>query len=129
MHQNHLQKLDDFARNFIKKWLKIPKNGCNDSGIYHPYLLNMKTPSQLYKEGHASNYALIRYKGDNLVNHLVDAKIEREKNWKKKFSPIIYAKNIFENQGEFKSIQHMKKKIRKQVEIEETKRIEKKWRN
>ena len=79
MHQNHLQKLDDFARNFIKKWLKIPKNGCNDSGIYHPYLLNMKTPSQLYKEGHASNYALIRYKGDNLVNHLVDAKIEREK--------------------------------------------------
>ena len=41
-------------------------------------MLNVKIPYQLYKEAHAATFAMIRVKGDNIVNHDLDSRIERE---------------------------------------------------
>ena len=62
IHKIHLDKLDNIARKFLKKWLNIPSHGASDISIFHPYVLGVKTPSQLYLEGHAGNYTMMRLK-------------------------------------------------------------------
>ena len=57
IHKTHLDKLDNDARKYLKKWLSIPSQGASDIEVYHPYILNIKAPSQLYIVGHAGNYA------------------------------------------------------------------------
>ncbi len=57
-HNTHLDKLDALAKTYIKKWLHYPTRGVTDVGIFHPYLLNIKQPSQVYLESHTSNLAL-----------------------------------------------------------------------
>ena len=95
IHKTHEEQLDSLARKYLKMWFKIPKNGVSDVSIFHPYMLSMKTPSQLYKEAHASTYSMIRIKGDHLVNHALDSRLERESQWKKKSSTIVEADRIF----------------------------------
>ena len=56
----------------------------------------MKNPSQLYKEDHAGSYSMIRMKGDAIVNHALESRLERESNWKKKSSSIVDADKIFQ---------------------------------
>ena len=83
LHTTHLDQLDLIARKCFKMWLNIPARGATDAGIFHPYLLNViKQPSQLYLEGHISNYTLMRMKGDKVVN----AALDREPRWKQKSS-------------------------------------------
>ena len=78
LHQGHEDKLDTLARLFLKKWLGIQKHGVTNSAIFHPYMLNIKCPSQIYNEAHAGSHAIIRSKGDNIVNHALDSRIQRE---------------------------------------------------
>ena len=78
VHKTHLEKLDSIARKYLKKWLRIPSHGASDIAIFHPYLLRVKAPSQLYIEGHAGNYTLMRIKGDPIVNHTLDSRLELE---------------------------------------------------
>ena len=73
MHESNMSKLDSLVRSHIKRWLGIQKNGVSDAAIFHPYMLKTKMPSQLYKEAHAGNYALIRSKGDDLPYHRLKA--------------------------------------------------------
>ena len=97
LHETHLNELDKVSRTFIKKWLDIPPRGVTDVGLYHPYLLNIKQPSQLYLEGHASNTLLMRMKGDKNVNVCLDSKLKREKKWKKKSSTAVKVNNMIVN--------------------------------
>ena len=76
--------------------LKIPSHGASDIAIFHPYLLSVKTPSQLYMEGHAGNYTLMRIKGDQTVNHALDSRLERESSWTQKSSTIVQCHQILE---------------------------------
>ena len=69
LHNCHEEKLDALARSHLKVWLGIQKHGVMDTAIFHPYILNIKAPSQVYNEAHAGSYAIIRCKGDKLVNH------------------------------------------------------------
>ena len=78
LHQCHMNQLDSVAKTFLKKWLGIQKHGVTDSAIFHPYMLGLKTPSQVYVEAHASTLAMIKTKGDPLVNHAVNSRLERE---------------------------------------------------
>ena len=94
MHKTHLDGLDKVARTFVKKWLNFPTRGVTDVGIFHPYLLNVKQPSHLYHEGHASNMLLMRLRRDATVNACIESKIERERQWKKKSSTAISSFNI-----------------------------------
>ena len=64
LHETHLKKLDQLSKSHIKKWLNFPSRGASDISIFHPYLLKVKQPSQLYIEGHAGNMLLMRLKGD-----------------------------------------------------------------
>ena len=123
IQQVHIDKLDTIARSYLKKWLQIPKNGCTDLAIFHPFLLGLKTPSQIYKEGHAGNYALMRFKGDKLVNHALDSRLEREQQWSRKFSTIKYADKIYQNRTNHKPKEHLLKKVIKKSVREDQKII------
>ena len=48
IHKTHLDKLDCLAKQFLKRWLDIPSRGSSDIAIFHPYLLNIKTPSHMF---------------------------------------------------------------------------------
>ena len=96
VHKTHLDKLDATAKKYLKKWLNIPSHGASDIAIFHPYLLSVKSPSQLYKEGHAGNYSLMRIKGDKIVNQALDSRLERESNWINKSSTILQCHQILE---------------------------------
>ena len=84
------------SKKYLKKWLNIPSHGASDIAIFHPYLLNIKTPSQLYIEGHAGNYTLMRIKGDDDVNHTLDSRLERESAWVNKSSTIVQCHQLLE---------------------------------
>ena len=48
IHKTHLDLLDASARKFLKSWLGFPKRGATDLGIFHPNILGVKYPSQVY---------------------------------------------------------------------------------
>ena len=96
VHKTHLDKLDTLARKYLKKWLNIPSHGASDIAIFHPYLLKVKAPSQLYMEGHAGNYTLMRIKGDPIVNHTLDSRLERESCWTNKSSTIVKCQQLLD---------------------------------
>ena len=58
-------------------------------------MLGIKNPSQLYNEAYAGAYTMIRMKGDGVVNHALDSRLERESTWKKKSSSIVEADKVF----------------------------------
>ena len=60
-------------------------------------MLKVKQPYQLYMEGHAGNIAMIRLKGDEIVNKCIDSKINSENKWikKNKYSTASKCNNIF----------------------------------
>ena len=93
IHKTHEAQLDSLAR--FKLWLNIQKNGVTDASIFHPYMLAKNAPSQLYKEAHAGTYAMIRTKGDKLVNHALHSRVERESAWTKKSATAPEIDNIF----------------------------------
>ena len=96
IHKSHMINLDNIAKRFIKKWLGIQTNGVSDKSIFHPNMLDVKMPSQLYLETYAGTYSTIRLKGDRIVNHDLDSRLERETNWKRKFSTIKPVNDIFQ---------------------------------
>jgi hypothetical protein len=96
IHKTHMNELDGLVRKYIKKWLGIQTNGVSDTSIFHPYMLGVKMPSQLYIEAHAGTYSTIRLKGDTLVNHALDSRLERESEWTRKFSTIKTVHDIFQ---------------------------------
>ena len=102
--KTHMNKLDDLARKYLKKWLKIPSKGVTDASIYHPYMLGVKTPSHLYREAHATNYASMRLKGDKFVNLALDSRLERESEWKGKYSTIVEMESLCQQNTQNSSI-------------------------
>ena len=78
LHNVYLDALDILAKSFIKKWQKNPSRGVTDVGLFHPYMLNIKQPSTIYLEGHASNHTSMRMKGDCIVNATLQSQVSRE---------------------------------------------------
>ena len=105
MHNTHMDKLDTLARTHIKKWLSIQKHGLTDTAIFHPYMLGTQAPSQLYIEAHAGNYAMMRTKGDPLVNHALDSRLERESEWTRKYSTISAVHEMWQSNLEADKVQ------------------------
>ena len=105
MHETSMTKLDSLVKQHVKQWLGVQKHGVSDAAIFHPYMLNTKMPSQLYKEAHAGTYALIRSKGDLLVNHAVNSRLEREAGWTKKYSTVNHMHKIWQENLKQNNIQ------------------------
>ena len=97
IHKTHMEQLDSIARKYLKIWLKIPTHGVTDASIFHPFMLSVKAPSQLYKETHASSYAMLRMKGDIVVNQALDSRLEREGTWTKKSSTVCQSDKIYQD--------------------------------
>ena len=72
-------------------------------------MLNVKSPSQLYKEAHAGNYAMMRSKGDEVVNHMLDSRLERESGWAKKFSTTSHMHTLWQENIENGQLQETHK--------------------
>ena len=75
-----MQQIDFLANNYFKSWMEIHKHGVTDTLIVHPLMLGIHMSSQIYKEAHGSNYAMIKLKGDTVVNHAIES---RKQNWEK----------------------------------------------
>ena len=68
--------------------------------IFHPYLLDVKPVSQVYIEGHMSNYINSTILADSTVVEALKCSVEREEAWVKKSSTIVKCKEIFTEVGE-----------------------------
>ena len=98
--QTHLNQLDMTANRFLKKWVGIPSRGCTNLSIFHPFIMNIKTPSQLYLEGHAGNYLNCKLKADSVVQLAIESQLSRESQWTVKTSTIVQCDKIFQNVSE-----------------------------
>ena len=94
IHQTHLDQLDMVANKYLKKWVGIPTRGCTNLSLFHPYLLGLKTPSQMYMESHAGNFLNIKVKGDSRVKFAVESQLARESQWVKKSSTVLQCQDI-----------------------------------
>ena len=131
IHKTHEEKLDFLAKQYLKKWLGIQKHGVTDTALFHPYMLGLKAPSQVYKEAHAGNHAIVRTKGDTTVNHAIDSRLEREEAWKRKNSTTVEMENMWQKyqdentikiahgiespKGNYKNVLNAKKYMREEV--------------
>ena len=97
MHQTQMSQLDNLAKKYLKKWLAIQTHGVTDISIFHPYMLAIKTPSQTYLEAHAGNHTMMRMKGDKVVNHALNSRIERESQWTRKHSTITHVQQMWQD--------------------------------
>ena len=71
----HLKALDIATDKFLKIWAGVPRSATN-AIFHHSKCLNIQEISHLYQETHTLNYALSRFKGDELVNHALDCYVE-----------------------------------------------------
>ena len=62
--------------------------------------MNIKTPSQLYLEGHAGNYLNCKLKADSVVQLAIESQLSRESQWTVKTSTIVQCDKIFQNVSE-----------------------------
>ena len=59
-------------------------------------MLSIKAPSQLYKEVHATSYAMLGLTGDQVVNQALDSRLEREATWTRKSSTVCITDKMFQ---------------------------------
>ena len=68
-------------------------------------MLNIKAPSRVYNEAHAGTYAIVRAKGDKLVNHALDSRLERESSWSRKHSTVVSMQEMWKDNIEQNRLQ------------------------
>ena len=56
--------MDNLAKKFLKSWLSFPTRGASDLEIFHPQLLGIKYPSQVYLESHMGNHISLQLSKD-----------------------------------------------------------------
>ena len=96
IHNIHQTHLDLLASKYLKTWAGIPSRGCTNLSLFHPFLMGLKTPSQLYLEGHAGNYMSCKVKADSNVNLALQSQLSRESQWVGKSSTLVQCQNIFD---------------------------------
>ena len=99
IHKTHLEILDGMARNFLKCWLSFPSRGVTDLGIFHPGIIGLKYPSQVYLEAHVSSFISLKLSDDPVVKEAISCQLQREGAWKKKSSTALECLGIFEKIG------------------------------
>ena len=80
-----LQKLDAMATKFLKTWAGLPKSSTL-LVIHSTVSLSFPSITKLYEECYHLKIAGIRVKGDKVVQNMLDIKIDRENQWKRKVS-------------------------------------------
>ena len=139
MHDTHLTELDNIAKKYLKRWLNIPSRGVTNASLFHPYLLNIKQPPQVYHEGHTGNLALMQIKGDTTVQACIQSKIQRESKWTKKSSTVCKSSKMIAQivansatqttQERNTSIKHKINKAKLAVKRSIKEEVKEKWNN
>ena len=95
MTKTDLKKLDNFCHKYMKKWAGLPP--CATNSIFHlKSALDIPSVTSVYEEAHFVNHADARLKSDNLVNHALDSRYDREKDYTRKHSTTVAAENAFQ---------------------------------
>ena len=100
IHQTHLDLLDNMAKKFLKSWLSFPKRGATDLGIFHPQLLGIKYPSQVYMESHMVNHIALQLSKDPVVKEATACQLEREGAWSRKSSTAVECHQLYQQLSE-----------------------------
>ena len=91
---SHLQALDAMCNRYLKMWFGIPRPGTL-AFIFMPNGLSIRSISDLYLECHTMAHLSMRNKSDELVNHCIDSRLERERKWTRKKSVTVRCEQIF----------------------------------
>ena len=95
IHHTHLEELDGIARRYLKKWLEFPTRGVSDLSIFHPSILGIQKPSQVYLEGHLGAHLQSRLLGDPVTKEALQSRMTREEAWTNKSSTIMECEGVF----------------------------------
>ena len=92
----HLQQLDTFADQYLKRWAGLPRCATNEI-LHMRTAMNIKRISTLYTETHCVSHAATRLKGDSTVNAVLDCKVLRESQFVRKQSVTVQAENTYQS--------------------------------
>ena len=95
LHKCQIDDLEALTHVYLKKWLGLPR-GASWALIHDFHGMNVKSISHLYLESRSLTLSNIRFFSDGRVRHALDLKEEREEEWRRKFSPAIYAKGLLQ---------------------------------
>ena len=91
---SHYNSLDKLANRFLKKWSGLP-HPATVAFLHMPNGLAIKRIADVYYESHTSAHISSRMKGDGVVNHFLDSRIEREGKWSSKKSVVCKSEDVF----------------------------------
>ena len=95
LHKRQINDLENLTHSFLKKWMGLPR-GASQALVHDYHGLNVKSISHLYLESRSLTLSTIRFFSDGRVHHALDSKEACEDEWRRKFSPAIYAKGLIE---------------------------------
>ena len=91
--QTHVQQLDAFTHVFLKRWAGLPSSATN-LVIHMKVGLNISTIETLYHTFHSLTHTAMRLKGDITVNSAIDNALQRETEWTRKKSTVVYSESV-----------------------------------
>ena len=91
INATQLKSLDVILDRYLKLWLGVPHRGANLAVVHDPDGLNIPTITDLYRTCHCLAYSRSRIKGDDIVNHALDRRLERESGWSRQMSFTVDA--------------------------------------
>jgi hypothetical protein len=91
--ETDLGKLDAFANRYLKSWLGMPRGGFF-LPVHSGLVMDVKSVSHLYKESRSLDNVRALIRGDHTVQTIVQAKVQREQRWTRKFAISVSAAKI-----------------------------------
>ncbi len=93
--KTQLNTLNQITDNYLKKWCGLPPSATN-AVLHMSEGLGIKSIDHMYKESHCNAYASSMVKADVKVRNCLKSQYTRELSWKRKFSTIVYAENMYQ---------------------------------
>lgn len=93
LERTHLRDLDSLARRYLKRWANIPPSTIVQA-LYDRSVFRIPSIEQTFKRCRVAAHVRMRLKADNQVQHVLDARIERESTYKRKMKPTVEAEQI-----------------------------------
>ena len=89
-----LKQIESLSHRYLKKWANLSK--CAATEILHiPGFTEIPSIAQTYTECQTIAYVSSRNKADPIVNHALDARLQRENKWTTKESTIVNCDRIY----------------------------------
>ncbi len=120
LSKTNLTRLDTYVNQQLKKWCGLPR--CATPTVLHlDQFYAIKSIPELYEECHSIAFTSTKVKGDSLVNHAMETKLEREQTWSNKQSTIKLSVSTFQtvtnNQPKTLSLSEAKSKVKKNIHM------------